>query len=97
MICRVHAVIKGRVQGVYFRSSTLAKARSLNICGYVKNLNDGSVELDAESNKEKLNELLQWCYQGPPGASLESIETKWLEDLHHYSNFTIQHDTSRQE
>lgn len=90
MICRVKAVIKGRVQGVYYRASTLEKAQSLEICGYVKNLNDGSVELDAESNKEKLTELLQWCKKGPPGALVESIETKWLEDLKHYIDFTIQ-------
>jgi acylphosphatase len=89
MICRVHAVIQGKVQGVYFRASTLEKAQSLEIRGYVKNLHDGTVELDAESNKEKLIELLQWCHKGPPGASVESIETTWLENLKHYTDFTI--------
>lgn len=89
MICRVHAVIKGKVQGVYFRASTLEKAISLDIRGYVKNLHDGTVELDAESNKEKLIELLHWCHKGPPGASVESVQTKWLENLIHYTDFTI--------
>lgn len=93
MICRILVAVKGKVQGVFYRSSTLAKAKTLNIRGYVKNLNDGSVKIDAEGEKEQLIELLRWCDQGPPGASVESVQTTWLEDLKHYPNFTIQYDS----
>jgi acylphosphatase len=89
MISRVKAVIRGKVQGVFFRASTVEKAASLNIKGYVKNRNDNSVELDAEGNKEQLEQLLQWCHEGPPAASVESVETTWLDSFYHYTNFTI--------
>lgn len=93
MNSRVLVVVKGKVQGVFYRSSTLAQARALHICGYVKNLNDGSVEIDAEGEKERLIKLLQWCDLGPPGASVESVETTWLNELQNYPHFSIHHDT----
>lgn len=90
MICRVHAIIKGKVQNVFFRASTAEKAKQFNIKGYVKNRNDDSVELDAEGKKEQLMKLLEWCHKGPPTALVESVETTWLENLKHYPNFSIQ-------
>lgn len=92
MICRVSVAVKGIVQGVFYRASTLEKARSLNLRGYVKNQHDGSVKIDAEGEKEQLIELLRWCHQGPPGASVESVETTWLNELQHYPKFSIQHE-----
>lgn len=97
MICRVRAIIKGKVQGVFFRASAAEIAKSFNIHGYVRNRNDNSVELDAEGTKDKLIELLQWCAKGPPEALVESVETTWLDNLIHYPNFTIQYGTSTRE
>lgn len=97
MKSRVHAIIKGKVQGVFFRAATLEQAKRLGIHGYVKNREDLSVELDAEGNKEQLIQLLQWCQKGPPDAKVESVESEWQTSLCHYSQFTIQRGPDQKE
>jgi len=67
---RVNIVITGLVQGVFFRASTLEKAQSLSLSGWVKNQPDGSVEIMAEGERYALEELVLWCRQGPPGADI---------------------------
>jgi acylphosphatase len=69
-----HAVIEGHVQGVGFRFSALDKARQIGrIYGYVKNLPDGTVEVRAEGNSEKVAEFLAWLKKGPPGARIAGV------------------------
>jgi len=72
----IHNNIKvfGLVQGVGFRYSAIHKAKSLGIKGYVKNLYDGSVYIEAEGTQEKINEFLYWCRQGPSHARVSDIE-----------------------
>ncbi len=65
--------IYGRVQGVGFRYSTQARAISLNIKGFVKNMSDGSVYIEASGDEEKLQKFIQWCRQGPPLAMVSDI------------------------
>jgi len=76
---RVHLVIEGRVQGVWFRDSTRRKALSLGVHGWVRNLPDGRVEVVAEGSESQVNELVAWCHQGPPYAQVtrvhENVET----------------------
>ena len=67
----IHVV--GRVQGVYFRDFICKHARYLRIKGYVKNLNDGSIEIQAQGEIENLKLLIKFCQQGPPAANIESI------------------------
>ena len=57
--------VRGRVQGVGFRYFTVKEARSLGITGFVKNMPDGSVYIEAEGAVNKLNEFVQWCHNGP--------------------------------
>lgn len=57
-ILELKAVIKGRVQGVSFRATVAAAARRLGLTGYAKNLSDGTVEVVAIGNKERLEQLL---------------------------------------
>lgn len=73
---RVRLMIEGRVQGVFFRASTVEQAARLGAKGWVKNCADGSVELVAEGKKKDLNALIAWCYQGPPGANVRNVRVQ---------------------
>lgn len=66
--------VKGKVQGVFFRASTKAKARELNINGYVQNQPDGNVYIEAEGNDDNLQKLIDWCHYGPSAAKVDSVE-----------------------
>ena len=70
---RAHLIIKGRVQGVFFRDSTRREAIELGLCGWVKNRFDGSVEAVAEGPKEKVETLIAWCHHGPPVARVTKV------------------------
>jgi acylphosphatase len=65
--------VSGRVQGVCFRLSTREEAKRIGVTGWVRNLSDGSVLVFMQGSEEKVNSLLSWCYQGPAGASVASI------------------------
>jgi len=69
--CRV--VVSGRVQGVFFRDSCRAQAQRLGVRGWVRNRPDGSVELVAEGSRDRVDQLLDWCRQGPPRATVTDI------------------------
>ena len=70
---RVHAIVTGRVQGVSYRASTAGEARRLGLVGWVRNLRDGSVELEAEGPEDAVEGLLTWCHQGPPAARVANV------------------------
>ena len=89
MLARVHAVISGEVQGVGYRYFVKRLAAELDINGWVKNNTDGTVELEAEGEKEKLSQYLQRLKTEHSYASIESVETKWLPFENKYSNFSI--------
>lgn len=65
--------IKGKVQGVSFRTSAKKIASSLGIGGWVRNENDGSVRIEAEGTEEQLAKLLSWCNEGPERAEVELV------------------------
>ncbi len=71
---KLHAFISGRVQGVFFRSSTRAKAEELGLRGWARNLADGRVEVMAEGDEESLKKLLKWLYKGPPDAVVKDVK-----------------------
>jgi acylphosphatase len=70
---RVRANVTGRVQGVAFRASTVEEARTLGLTGWVRNLADGSVELEAQGDDARVGELLVWCGHGPPAARVSGV------------------------
>ena len=86
---KVHLLLSGQVQGVFFRASTKAKARNLKISGWVKNLPDGKVEIVAEGEKEKLEELINWARKGPITAKVEDIEIEWQEYIKKFDSFEV--------
>ncbi|HEM55893.1 MAG TPA: acylphosphatase [Thermodesulfobium narugense] len=78
----LYAKVIGKVQGVYFRAFTQKVARNLGIKGTVRNLRDGSVEVIAVGEEEKINELLKELKRGSPGSKVIDIEVKKdLNDL----------------
>ena len=71
---RVRVRIRGRVQGVFFRAATRARAESLGLAGSVRNLPDGSVEAVFEGPPERVASMLDWCGRGPAGAAVEDVD-----------------------
>ena len=76
---RYKIIVKGKVQGVFYRSSTQAKAKELNLSGWVKNEEDGSVVIEAEGEEQKLEKLIEWCKQGPGAAVVNDVEYQEME------------------
>lgn len=67
-------VVRGRVQGVFFRQSAVQQARALGVTGWVRNREDGCVEGVASGPAEALERLRRWLQQGPPAARVEAVE-----------------------
>jgi acylphosphatase len=87
---RLHAVVRGRVQGVSFRYETLRKANQLGVTGWVRNRPDGSVEVMAEGDRGRLNRLLDFLWQGPPAARVSEVETHWFAATGAFENFEVE-------
>lgn len=88
---RIHVTVQGRVQGVYFRASTRDQARQLHLAGWVRNCPDGSVELIAEGDKEKLAQLINWSQEGPPGARVTEVNVEWQEGTGEFVGFAVKY------
>jgi len=81
--------IYGHVQGVFFRDSARDEALRLGLSGHVRNLPDGTVELEAEGPQGSLEGLVSWCRHGPPAAAVERAEVEWGEPTARWADFTI--------
>ena len=84
------ALIRGRVQGVGFRYSTIHEARRLGLSGWVRNRSDGAVEVWSEGPPAKQTPFLKWLHRGPPGARVVSLRYEPRRPTGRYSNFSIQ-------
>ena len=80
--------ITGDVQGVGLRYSSKIKADELNICGFIKNLPDGSVYLEAEGEEKDLKKFLDYCPRGYSSARVDDVQVE-ENNLRNYTNFTI--------
>jgi acylphosphatase len=89
MNTRAHVFIKGKVQGVFFRSWTKSTAESLGLTGFVKNLEDGRVEALFEGEKEKVEEIVNKCKEGSRAAEVTHVDVVWEEALGDYTGFEI--------
>jgi len=86
------AVVRGRVQGVYFRAFVRNHAEALGLTGYVRNLAGGSViEVRAEGEKTKLDELLKHLNVGPPRARVDRVEMEWSEYTGRFTDFELRY------
>ena len=86
---RKHAVIKGFVQGVWFRATTQEQALDHYVSGWVKNTFDGHVEAVFEGEEEEVDKVIQWCHQGPAGASVQEVEVENEEYKGEFATFSI--------
>ena len=84
----VHLIVLGRVQGVFFRYHTRSKAIELGLKGYAKNLPDGNVEVAAEGDESKLNELVDFIRKGPGNAKVTDIKINH-KDIENFKSFEI--------
>lgn len=86
------AVVHGLVQGVYFRAFVRNHAEALGLEGYVRNLSGGrAIEVRAEGEKTKLDELLNHLNTGPSRAKVEHVETKWSEYTGRFKDFQLRY------
>ena len=86
---KAHLIIEGKVQGVFFRASAKEQADRLNLAGWVRNLPEGSVEVQVEGTQDNLDDFLDWCRKGPPNAAVKNIELKYLHPSGDLDSFDI--------
>ncbi len=89
---RVHIVISGVVQGVFFRHHTRKNALRLGLTGWVKNLPDGRVEAVFEGEASQVTQMIEWCRTGPPAARISDIALIHEEATGRFSDFEIVFD-----
>lgn len=88
---RARIIVKGLVQGIFFRVGTKEKAQQLGITGWVRNLDSDKVEIIAEGEKKKIEELTKWCKKGPSSARIEEIKTEWQSCKAEFRDFDIRY------
>lgn len=86
---RLHAIFHGKVQGVFFRDFAKKNAEQMGLVGYVKNNDNGTVELIVEGDKTKLRELLALCQTKHPIAKVDKVEWVWQEYSGKFSRFVV--------
>ena len=88
-LLRLHAIIRGRVQGVGFRYFVRRKAAALGVRGFVRNTRDGSVEVTAEGDRATLAQLLDELRRGPSAASVAAVDHQWSQGSGEFSGFQV--------
>jgi len=86
---RVHILVSGLVQGVFFRGYTQVKAREFELKGWVQNLPDGRVEAIFEGDRENIEKMVNWAKIGPPAAQVNGLEVNWQEYKGEFNTFQI--------
>lgn len=89
MNARVHLLISGRVQGVFYRANARSFASELGLKGWVRNLQDGRVEVIAEGRKNALDRLIEFCRKGPEGSEIENVDIKWEKPSNEFTSFDV--------
>ena len=88
-LASLRAVVRGRVQGVFFRAFVESCALELKLVGDVRNRPDGTVEVKAEGEREKLDKLLKNLQDGPPVARVDDVAVEWGEYTGEFTAFTV--------
>jgi acylphosphatase len=83
-----HLLIKGKVQGVFYRASAKEAADGLGVTGWIRNTDNGDVEALVSGTEEQLTSFIAWCKQGPPAAVVRSVEVNDKEEKS-FENFFI--------
>jgi acylphosphatase len=88
---RVHIIVTGRVQGVFFRAHTRDRARELGLKGWVRNLDSDKVEVMAEGPEKEIAELIGFCNKGPDIARVDDVKVKFVESDEELGPFSIRY------
>jgi acylphosphatase len=88
-LASVQVIVSGLVQGVYFRDFTSRQALKLGLSGYARNLPEGTVEVQAEGERKRLEKLIDCLRTGPPAARVSEVVINWSEYSGGYSSFRI--------
>lgn len=88
---RVNLLIRGLVQGVFFRAYVRQTAIETNVTGWVRNLFDGRVEAVFEGNKRDVEKAVAMCFKGPSASHVEGIDIKWEKYKGEFSCFSIRY------
>ncbi|HMP98347.1 MAG TPA: acylphosphatase [Cyclobacteriaceae bacterium] len=83
-------IIKGKVQGVFFRATAFELATQLGLKGFAMNLPSGDVHIEAEGDEVSLEEFINWCHQGPEHARVEEV-IKEEQALQQYKSFAVRY------
>ena len=87
-------IVRGKVQGVYFRFNMRQVAVKNSVVGWVRNLPDGNVEALLEGNKEDVNQVVQWSKIGPENSRVDEVKVLYGQYTGEYSDFIIRYDNS---
>ena len=79
------------VQGVFYRRFVLREATELGLDGRVRNLFDGRVEVEAEGERQELEQLIRRLHKGPPGAQVTDVATEWSEHRGDHKDFRVEY------
>ncbi|MBI9081415.1 MAG: acylphosphatase [Pseudodesulfovibrio sp.] len=85
----LHAIVFGKVQGVWFRAWTIDLAREQSVAGWVRNTPEGNVEIVGQADTEHLNNFLERLHHGPPLARVTRIESSWKKATTQFSHFEL--------
>lgn len=85
----IHVIVKGRVQGVFFRMETLRTAERHGVKGWVRNVPDGTVEAVFEGAPGNLDRVLDWCRTGPPMADVADVIVEEMKGPVGFTDFRI--------
>ncbi|HTM20712.1 MAG TPA: acylphosphatase [Kofleriaceae bacterium] len=80
-VIRIRARVTGLVQGVFYRASTEREARTRGLTGWVRNCDDGAVELEAEGPAERVDDLIAWCRRGPAAARVAAVDVEPIDPI----------------
>ncbi len=86
---RAHAIISGRVQGVFYRAETQKAARQHGVTGWVKNRADGTVEAVFEGSENDVASMIEWCKSGSSQARVENVDVDWEGYTGEFSAFDV--------
>ena len=86
---RAHAIISGRVQGVFFRVETKRAADGFGVFGWVRNRRDGTVEALFEGDQDRVAAVLAWCQEGPTHAQVSDVNVDWEAYAGEFTAFDI--------
>ena len=86
---RAHAIISGRVQGVFFRWETKRAADGFGVFGWVRNKRDGTVEAVFEGPEKNVTSILKWCKKGPPISKVTNVDVTWEDYKGEFSRFDV--------